>query len=368
MKIGIYNPRVGTAESGGTETFLREMMKRLVNNHSITLLTGEGSLHPTVKSLDIEVIKVPFTRKESRINSIVTSNTPILPAEIESLSLFLNAKLSGQIQRLDRESDAISTHYYLDNILVSRSVETPNLFRFPGIKQPSVRWKTMAHLADPDLYISNSQSTRKRVERWLDLTIDGTVYAGVDLEQFSPSAQPAFEDDHVAILFVGRLDKGKGLRDLITAAGSLPDARIHIVGSGTLETELKERSLSEGVSDRINFHGSVPHSEIHRYYAAADIFCLPSYHEGFPVVNMEAMASGCPIVTTTIDSILEQMEDGEQGLLFEPGNVQGLVRALRQLIADPQLRANMGSNALKRAQSFTWDSQAANLESFYTSL
>jgi glycosyltransferase involved in cell wall biosynthesis len=366
MRIGIYNPRVGFSRAGGTETFLREMMRRLQDNYEIHLYCGEDELLKEVQDLDIEITTIPVWKKESRRNELLAENTPLLPAEVESISMYWHARRHGVFDRLSNEVDVLSTHYYLDNLLVSRSTPVPTLFRFPGIKHPSVRWRTMAKFASPNCYLSNSQATAERLREWLDLDVDGTVYAGVDLDQFSPDTDPAFTSDRVSILFVGRLDDGKGLNDLLDAYARITDeAALYLVGSGVLEDDLRTRARELGIKDSVTFVGAVAHNEIQRYYAAADVFCLPSYHEGFPVVNMEALASGCALVTTRLDAIEEQVTDGEQALLFEPGDVDGLVDALGRAVRDEGLRDRLAENGLERSKAFGWDEQAKQMREFY---
>ncbi|MFC6795411.1 hypothetical protein ACFQFH_15185 [Halobaculum halobium] len=97
------------------------------------------------------------------------------------------------------------------------------VFRFPGIKQPSVRWKAMARLGHPNAYLANSRATASRVKKWLDIQVQDVVYPGVDLTMFSPSADPVFDEELVAVLYVGRLDEGKGLFELLNAQARLGD-------------------------------------------------------------------------------------------------------------------------------------------------
>lgn len=366
MKIGIYNPRVAIARAGGTETFLREMIKRLQDKHEITLYCGAGQPLDEVRSLSVDRVRIPFTEKETRLNRTLSSLTPMLPAEVESLTMYANAQRRGILNAINNRVDVLSTHYYLDSLLISRAVSVPTLFRFPGIKQPSVRWKAMQKFSDTDTYVANSEATAHRLRRWLDLNVDGTVYAGVDLDQFTPDGPAMFEDDTASILFVGRIDEGKGLRDLIEAQSRLGDVtRLYLVGQGTIESELRWLVQQYDIENVVQFLGAVPHSEIQEYYTAADIFCLPSYHEGFPVVNMEAMASGCAVVSTQIDSIREQITNGENGLLVEPGDIDGLTTALRRVATDTDLRTRLAEAGLRTAPKFSWASQAAEMEAMY---
>lgn len=369
MRVGIYNPRVGTSESGGTETFLREMLKRLCVTDDVVLYTGSGELLEEVKNLDIHIRQIPFKRKESFSATTIGNNTPILPAEIESLSMYINARRRGVFSTMASEVDVVSTHYYLDNLLVSRTAPVPTLFRFPGIRQKSIRWKLMAKFSDPDLYLSNSKSTAKRAADWFGIEVDGTVYAGVDTDQFTPDAESAIEFEDPTILFVGRLDEGKGLGDLLSAHNQLNarglETELLIVGEGILRDELEDTAHKMGTRELITFAGAIPHDRIHQYYAAADVFCLPSYHEGFPVVNMEAMATGLPVVSTNIAAVREQITDTEEGLLFEPGNVNTLTDHLETVLEDREFTSELGRAGRARAEELTWHTQADALKSYY---
>lgn len=366
MRIGIYSPRAGFSRAGGTETFVRAMAERLQDDNEIVLYCGAGELLESVRSLDVTVEQIPLVEKESRLNALVSESTPVLPAEIESLTMYRNARKRDVFEGMADEVDVLSTHYYLDNILVSRVAPVPTLFHFPGIESPSVRWRMMARFAHPDVYLANSRATADRVRDWLDLEVDGTVYPGVDLRRFTPDVDPAFDEERIAVLYVGRLDEGKGLRELITAQSRLGDrTRLYLVGDGTLKGDLREHARRLGVEDDVVFVGSVDHDDVPGYYAAADVFCLPSHHESFGMVNVEAMACGTPVISTRIDAIEEYLTDGENGLLVEPGDVGALTDALERLATDTELRARLGANARSDAAEFGWETQAERLEGYY---
>lgn len=364
MRIGVYNTRVGTAESGGTETFLRETMKRLSRRHEVVCYTGAGDLLDEVAALDVTVRQLPYVPKESAWCRRLTAATPLLPAEVESLTMYWHARRLGVF---DAEVDVLSLHYYLDNLLVTRSTDLPTVFHFPGIRQPSWRWKLMAQVARPTLSLGNSRSTADRAARWLDIRTDGVVYPGVDVEQFSPAVEPADVETEVpTILYVGRLDEGKGLVDLLRAHARLDaDATLRLVGDGQLAERLRREAERLGTSDRVAFVGAVPHEAIHHEYAAADVFCLPSHHESLGIVNLEAMATGVPVVSTRIDAIEEYLDDGANGLLVEPGDVVGLTAALERLVTSPDLRAELGEAGRETAIEFSWDEQTRRLEEYY---
>lgn len=366
MNIGIYNPRVGMSEPGGTEAFLRAVVPYLSRNHDVTLYLGDGDLVPEVLNLDAERRPISFCAKRQKLNRSLASYTPVLPAEVESVSMFGNAWRADQFKHMEREMDVVSTHYYLDNLLVSRKIETPTLFRFPGIKNPSIRWRTMARFAETDCYLTNSDATSDRVERWLDIEPRDAVYPGIDADQFRPDVTPAFSSDQFVVMYVGRLDSGKGLTNLVDAHATLPDdVDLYLVGDGTVRNTLEQRVEEHGTGDSVTFAGAVPHEDVQQYYVASDVFCLPSHHEGFGMVNIEAMACGAPVVSTNIDAIEEYIEHGENGLLVEPDDPESLAKALERLYRSPDLREQFRTAGLETVENFSWETQANHLEEFY---
>jgi glycosyltransferase involved in cell wall biosynthesis len=138
----------------------------------------------------------------------------------------------------------------------------------------------------------------------------------------------------------------KGLDILVEAVDGLArrgvDIRLMLVGSGPLEASLRLKVRHLDLEDRVRFEGAVGQDDIGRYYAEADLFCLPSFAEGVPVVLMEAMATGRPVVATRVAGIPELVDDGVSGLLVAPGSVEQLVRALERLASSSELRERMG--------------------------
>ncbi|MFC6795412.1 hypothetical protein ACFQFH_15190 [Halobaculum halobium] len=113
MRIGFYNPRVGFARSGGTETFIRQIAKQLQSDHEIVFYCGEGEIIEEVLNLDVRIEQIPLISKESATNRAITGATPVIPAEVESLTMFRNARRRGIFEEMDKQVDIVSTHYYL---------------------------------------------------------------------------------------------------------------------------------------------------------------------------------------------------------------------------------------------------------------
>jgi colanic acid/amylovoran biosynthesis glycosyltransferase len=188
-------------------------------------------------------------------------------------------------------------------------------------------------------------------EAWAHIHL---VRCGVDPDVYVPPQGRSRSADAARILFVGRLLHGKGLALLFEAisrlrAGGL-DVTATIVGDGPERFQLEALVGRLELSDYVGFVGAVGQDDIRELYAAADVFCLPSFAEGIPVVAMEAMAMELPVVTTRITGIPELVEDGEQGLLVPPGRVDRLTEALEQLVRSPDALRRMGAAGRRKIQ------------------
>jgi glycosyltransferase involved in cell wall biosynthesis len=198
------------------------------------------------------------------------------------------------------------------------------------------------------------------------------IYIGIDAERFArlPARAAArralgLADDLPVLLYVGFSTPRKGVEYLAQALSQMQSpAQLLMVGNW--EKGYRERFLAAlgSAGDRVRVTGYVPDAELPSYYAAADIFCLPSLLEGFGIPLVEAMAAGLPVVTTT-GSAAEEIA-GEAGLLVPPADSLALAGALDRLVAEPGLRAGMGRAGQGRARAvFDQRSLAADMESLY---
>jgi glycosyltransferase involved in cell wall biosynthesis len=182
--------------------------------------------------------------------------------------------------------------------------------------------------------------------------------SGVDLQRFRPDAGArarirkslALVDEDVLLLFVGRLNKEKGVLDLAAAFSELTCtySLAHLMFLGADEEEILPQihKICGSALARIHFEGHTDSPE--DYMAASDVLCLPSYREGFGTVLIEAAAVGIPAVASKIYGITDAVVDGVTGLLHPPGDVKALHAALDLLVNDPVRRAALGSSARAR--------------------
>jgi glycosyltransferase involved in cell wall biosynthesis len=157
----------------------------------------------------------------------------------------------------------------------------------------------------------------------------------------------------VRILFVGWLKPYKGVLELIEATGRLEGVELVLLGRFVdgAENEIRAAMSAAGLDGRVQLPGEVPLEEVWKHYEAADIFCLPSWTEGFPNTLVEAMMSGLPVVATPVGAIPEVLVDGETGTLTPVRDAAALETALRVLVADSALRHRMGDAGRARALS-----------------
>ena len=195
---------------------------------------------------------------------------------------------------------------------------------------------------------------------------------GVDLDCFSCGVSPIdeFGDGKINILFVGRLEKRKGLDYLIEAhkhiKQEIPNSRLIIVGPGTrLRNKYEKRVAQNGLKDVV-FVGCVSHDELPRYYKTADIVCAPATgKESFGIVLLEAMALGKPVVASNIDGYASIMTHGAEGLLVPPKDEKALAQALLSLMESKSLRQQMGVRGRLTVADYDWKRVVQKVLDYY---
>lgn len=195
---------------------------------------------------------------------------------------------------------------------------------------------------------------------------------GIDLEHFSPEVLPIqeFHDGNLNIVFVGRLERRKGLDYLLRAyhqvKQEVPDSRVIVVGPGTRLRKKYERWIKHHNVKDVVFIGYATYVDLPRYYQTADIFCSPATgRESFGIVLVEAMAMGKPVVATTIDGYASVVTHGEEGLLVPPKDSEKLAQALLTLLKDKALRQKMGEKGKLTAQNYSWEQIARRVFDYY---
>jgi phosphatidyl-myo-inositol alpha-mannosyltransferase len=200
---------------------------------------------------------------------------------------------------------------------------------------------------------------------------------GVDVARFDGAGElgaiPALKDGRLNVLFVGRLDKRKGFAHLLQAfeqvQGSVPAARLIVVGSYSPEEAQPYQRIAEAQQTDVRFVGRVSDEDLARYYHTADVVCFPSIgSESFGIVLLEAMAAGRPVVASNIIGYREVMRHEVEGLFVPPKSDTALAAALIRLLRDEPLRRRLGDAGRVTAQRYSWDQVGPETLDFYYEL
>ncbi len=211
---------------------------------------------------------------------------------------------------------------------------------------------------DAAAVVANSQGLLKLAKDFMPGQDIQVIPNGVDSTVFP------FEEREWTLpklLFTGRLVYQKGLDILLEALGGLKDLawQLTLVGDGPQRSSLAMQAQGLGITEHITFVGWQPRQALPQLYREANLFVLPSRHEGMPNALLEAMSSGLPAIASCIAGNEELVLDGQTGLLFPSGDVPALREALRALLTDASRRETMGAVARARVEKdFAWSQVA----------
>ena len=293
-----------------------------------------------------------------------------------SLSVWRNREVKSHLR--DEAFDVIHLHEPLTPVLplevlsASDAVNVGTFHRFDrhGLLYQFAKYPLGHWFKKLDGHIAVSRSAFQYVNKHFpaDYRI---IPNGIDVDFFSQEVPPfdAFKDGKLNILFVGRLEKRKGLKYLLSAFSRLkwewPNTRLIVVGPGNPGGECYRLLAERNVQDVV-FVGQVAPEMLRRYYRTADIFCSPAIgQESFGIVLGEAMAAGKPIVATQIEGYADVIQDRVEGILVPPRNDEALAEALQQLIADPALRQEMALRGRQSVEAYRWERVARQVLECY---
>ena len=348
---------VKVIEVTNTDFALRHFLLPLMRagrerGHEMIGLAPDGPLLETVRAEGFRVLAVPFVRRVSPRAHLAAFRElmEMLRAEKPDL-VHAHMLISGFLTRLaDRRAG------------VPRIAYTSHGFHF---RQPGPWLRRAATFATEwlggrftDIYLTVSASDAAAARRlWIARRADATGN-GRDPALFRPDPNARARlrgllgtpPDRLVVVIVSRLARVKGYPELLAAMHALPEAELWVVGERLASehgADLAPLFAASGLGDRLKMLGY--REDIPAILAAADIFVLPSHFEGLPMVVIEAMLAGLPVVATDIPGPREQVLPGVTGLLVPPGRSAPLAAALATLAADPARRAAMGEAGRFRA-------------------
>jgi glycosyltransferase involved in cell wall biosynthesis len=186
---------------------------------------------------------------------------------------------------------------------------------------------------------------------------------GVDTDLFRPG--PPGTRAARELLFVGRLTAQKNVLMAVEAMAALPDATLRVVGTGEQRADVERRIAELGLSN-VYVEGSLAAADLVRYYQRATAVLMPSSHEGLPLVLLEAMAAGAPVVCSALPELLET--GGDAVVAVDPLDADRLASALRALLDEPERRDRLSRAARERAAGYAWPAVADAVDEVYAQL
>lgn len=365
MKICFVSPSVGTI-AGGSETIIHQFAKYLGEEHEVTILTGRSRYKPMQKGImegPYEVVTVPFWPRFTPLNNFASKiSRRLTPYKTESFSFHYNVLLRPKIKQKIENMDVISTHYWLDSRLFSNlaiKLGVPSVFHILG--GPYSR----EFFSDDKstLYVATSRYTQKLLNETHNFYIEDVVTPGIPSDLFLRQKKKKSEVEK-RLLFVGRLQKSKGLFELIEVYTKLlklnQNLRLIIVGDGEIMGQLKNLVLKRNLQNKLTFTGQLSYEDVFEYYLGSTLFIFPSKNETFGIVPLEAMACGLPVVASDIPALREST--GENAVLIPPEDVDLWVETIYKLLEDEKQRNKWSSEGIEWARKYTWEKKSEEYE------
>lgn len=219
-----------------------------------------------------------------------------------------------------------------------------------------------------DLVIAPAASIAEWLAEFTGFTGAATIPNGIDVERFAHPARPASRSDlglgpdDVVFCYAGRLGPEKNTEwlaeEFALAATRAPAARLLVIGDGPSRQAAEAILERAGVADRARFLGMQPYESVPGIEAAADVFVTGSTSEVHPLVVLEAMAAGLPVVAVDSPGIGDTVQDGATGLLAEQAAPGALADRMVALASDADTRARMRKAARTAAGSYAWENTA----------
>jgi len=340
----------------GWTRIIPEMYKLLRDNEELHLVVSRSSraIHQGYGE-GIHYLPFPWSNEKPRLR--VLSEQLYAPIRLPRSGIDVYNTL---IAPLVKPAPGLVAHF-----------KTMHAFATPEAISPLNRWyrqKGYPHTAKvADAIVINSESLRSEVDRYLDVdpaklhlipeAVDHDLFTPGDPDEARAHLQRQYGVESPFVLFVSSLWPYKNcdglLRAFAVARPQLAGHRLVVVGpprDRSYEAQLHALAAELGVDDAVTWVGGVPLTETVNFYRAADVFAYPSFNETFGLPILEAMASGCPVVTSDLTSMPETA--GDAALLIDPGDPEALAAAIVEACGNRS--AELRQRGLERAGQFTW--------------
>jgi|Deesub1362A_J573_1020465.scaffolds.fasta_scaffold00057_161 glycosyltransferase involved in cell wall biosynthesis len=339
MKLAILTSRFPLKDIGGAELAAHYIGKYASIENEVFILTRR-QLKPLRDGYRVRMVRyigVPaIMRYISTVVTLTIETVRIKPQAIFAEMLYsagMAAVLSGKLLRVP-------------------------VFIHPGGEiYWTSKWNFFVRyvLTNATLVLALTEHMKKEILRFAPHANVEVLPNGVDLKTIEIIEGATVK--HPCILYAGRMEKIKGVEYLIGAFSAvkekIPTAHLYIIGSGLLERNLKKLADRQGIAN-VHFLGMLENRLVLSYMKSCDVFVLPSLTEGFPLVLVEAMACGAPIVATNVKGINEIIEDGKNGFLVGAKDEDALASKIITILTDSNLKKDISKNNVEKSREYDW--------------
>lgn len=398
--------RPGTTKAGGMNVYVAELAKQLASRERIVDIYTRRD-RPDLPAV-VEI--APGARV---VHVDVGPPTVLPPIEVAAHIDAFTARVDQIARERGWSYELLHSHYWvsgLSGIALAQRWGRPHAATFHTLGEIKNR-----HYCEPEIEVGRPEPAIRiagehHVASCADLLIPWTAHerdflvdfyradpsririvpGGVDLERFHSGDRAAAReivrrqlpglcvDDAPTILFVGRLERLKGVDLLIEALAQLrrrfaaAPPRLWIIGGDERDAaeRARLRALAEalGVADRLSMQDAAPHALLPHLYRAADVCAMPSAYESFGLVTVEAMACGTPAVASGVGGLLTTISDGRNGYLAPQRTAAAFAERLARVLGAPDRGAAMGLRAAASVRRYAWPVVAERMLELYESL
>jgi len=369
-----------------------------MNSQTITILHFTNSTARAGAEEHILTLLRGLDRRYFRLHlvcdpEITEKMRPDVPGDVELISLRFRApshlRAGLQLRRIlrERKVDILHSHLFWSSLFASpvgRFSGVPLVIETQHVRElwrkglKSSFWIDRLAGSCVNRYIAVSEANARYLigDKHLPATKVTVIRNGSDVRRFDPaySAPPSlraslgFGSEDPVLVVVARLEPQKGHGVLLEAVPAIrqefPGVRVVCVGDGVLKSDLLSKTVALGLQDTVRFVGV--QSNVEDWYALAEISVLPSFYEGLPLVAIESLAAGTPVVATAVDGTPEIVVHGKTGLTVAPGDPKALAQAICLLLRSPELRRQFGAAGRKWVlEEFNEEQQVRRTEQLY---
>ena len=368
MNVGILSWMIDRKRTG-VNNYLYNLIKNMINNgkaNEISLIHYERSDDPIY----------------SQVNDIII---PEIPLKLTSAIGIPQAVKNADIDILH-----VPVHWYnqITPFVLNRNIKkvltihdlTPILFPEMHTKETNLTWESSLKFIKnrTNIVICDSISTKndcikllkipeKRL-RVIPLSADEQYKPLKNKEQIYDELKQEYNINSPFILFVGTLEKRKNVPTLIKSFYKLKKSKLNyklviVGGKGWKYTKIFDLIEDLNLQNEVIFTDYVSDEDLVKLYNTADLFVYPSLYEGFGLPPLEAMACGCPVITSNTSSLPEVV--GDAGIMIDPNDIDGLTESMLKILTDPDLREEMSRKSFERAEMFSWKKVAKETWNVY---